>query len=392
MNKDNIEKLIAFIREIYKTSEFIPLNEPRFIGNEKKYLTDCIDSTFVSSVGKYVDKIEKDMADYTGAKYAVAAVNGTAALHIALLMAGVKPGDEVITQPLTFVATANAISYCNARPVFVDVDKDTLGLSPDKLDHFLKTNTQWDPLNSKLLNTSTNNPISAVVPMHTFGHSARIDEIVEVCNHYGIPVVEDSAESIGSLYKGKQTGTFGKLGIYSFNGNKTITCGGGGIIVTDDETLAKKAKHITTTAKIPHKWEYRHDMIGYNYRMPNLNAALLCAQLEKLDDFIENKRATAQKYADFFDTLNTIPLNAKLEFLVEPKNSFSNYWLNAVILSDRKARDEFLAYTNDKGIMTRPIWTLMNKLEMFNNRQTGDLSNAEWLEDRVVNIPSSVII
>ncbi|MFW5879510.1 MAG: LegC family aminotransferase [bacterium] len=391
------DEIINFIRKLYnKPDGFIPLHEPRFIGNEKKYLMDCIDSTFVSSVGKYVDRIEKDMAEYTGAKYAVAAVNGTAALHIALLMADVKPGDEVITQPLTFIATANAISYCNARPVFVDVDKDTLGLSPEKLEHFLKNSTKWNANNSKRLNKSTNKPISAVVPMHTFGHPARIDEIVAVCNRYGIPVVEDSAESIGSLYKDKQTGTFGKLGIYSFNGNKTITCGGGGIIVTDDETLAKKAKHITTTAKIPHKWEYRHDMVGYNYRMPNLNAALLCAQLEKLDEFIKNKQAIAKKYAAFF-SLSGVADEAKtetsqLKFFMEPQNSFSNYWLNAVIFDNRKERNRFLKYTNEKGIMTRPIWTLMNKLEMFKNCQTGDLSIAEWLEDRVVNIPSSVLI
>ncbi len=381
---EEFKSIVQFIRELFnEPTNIIPLHTPVFNGNEKKYLLDCIDSTFVSSVGEYVNKIEKDIAEYTGAKYAVATVNGTAALHIALLMAGVNTGDEIITQPLTFVATANAISYCNAKPIFLDVDKDTMGLSPEKLEYFLKNYTKWDSSISQLLNTSTSKPISACVPMHTFGHPCRIDKIVEICNEYNVPVIEDAAESIGSLYKERHTGTFGKLGIYSFNGNKTMTCGGGGIIITNDEKLAKKAKHITTTAKIPHKWEYRHDMIGYNYRMPNINAALACAQLEQLDDFINNKRETAAKYDQFFKSLD-------LEFFTEPDNSYSNYWLNSVILKDRNERDEFLKYTNDNGVMTRPIWTLMNKLEMFKECQTDSLENAEWLEDRVVNIPSSV--
>ena len=388
---NRFQQIIEFIRELYnEPTNFIPIHAPVFNGNEKKYLNECIDTTFVSSVGKFVDRIEKDIAAYSGAKYAVATVNGTAALHIALLMAGVQPGDEVITQPLTFIATANAISYCNAIPIFLDVDKDTMGLSPKALEQFLKRNTKWDSQASKRINTSTSRPISACVPMHTFGHPCRIDEIVEICDKYGIPVVEDSAESIGSTYRGKMTGTFGKLGIYSFNGNKTMTCGGGGIIVTDDEQLANKAKHITTTAKIPHKWEYKHDKIGYNYRMPNFNAALACAQLEQLDGFITNKRETAQKYIEFFSTLNLIPSSLTLEFFVEPKNSYSNYWLNAVILNDINERDDFLKYTNDKGVMTRPIWALMNKLEMFKDCQTDVLENANWLGDRVVNIPSSV--
>jgi len=387
------KEITDFIRELYnEPNGFIPLHVPVFNGNEKEYLNECIDTTFVSSVGKFVDRIEKDIAEYTGSKYAVATVNGTAALHIALLLAGVKPGDEVLTQPLTFIATANAIIHANATPIFLDVDKDTMGLSPEALENFLKTNTKWDPSINQQINKSTLRPISACVPMHTFGHSCRIDEIVEICDKYGIPVVEDSAESIGSTYRGKMTGTFGKLGIYSFNGNKTMTCGGGGIIVTDDENLAKKAKYITTTAKIPHKWEYRHDMIGYNYRMPNINAALACAQLEQLDGFITNKRETAEKYRNFFSSLNPTPLSSNLEFFVEPKNSYSNYWLNAVILKDRTERDEFLKYTNENGVMTRPIWALMNKLEMFNDCQTDDLKNALWLEDRVVNIPSSVRI
>lgn len=382
MNK--YKPIIDFIRELYnQPTGTIPLHAPVFNGNEKKYLNECIDSTFVSSVGKFVDRIEKDVAKYTGAKYAVATVNGTAALHIALLMAGVKPGDEVITQPLTFIATSNAIKYCGADPIYLDVDRDTMGLSPEALEDFLKNNTRWDAKTSKLLNLSTSEPISACVPMHTFGHPCGIDEIVELCDKYGIPVVEDSAESIGSTYKGQMTGTFGRLGIYSFNGNKTMTCGGGGIIVTNDEELAKKAKYITTTAKIPHKWEYRHDMIGYNYRMPNINAALACAQLEQLDDFLENKRELANKYKTFFES-------EEIDFFIEPENAKSNYWLNTIFLKDRNERDEFLKYTNEIGVMTRPIWTLMNKLDMFNNCQTDDMVNSQWLEDRVVNIPSSV--
>ena len=394
MNK--YKPIIDFIRALYnEPTGFIPLHAPVFNGNEKKYLNECIDSTFVSSVGKFVDRIEKDIAEYTGAKYAVATVNGTAALHIALFLAGVKPCDEVISQPLTFIATANAISYCGAKPIFLDVDKDTMGLSPTALEDFLKNHTKWDSVTNQLINQSTNRPVSACVPMHTFGHPCRIDEIVEICDKYGIPVVEDAAESIGSYYKNIHTGTFGKLGILSFNGNKTITCGGGGMIITDDKELASKAKHITTTAKIPHKWEYRHDMIGYNYRMPNINAALACAQLEQINQIIKNKRMTAEKYREFFSTYLSRRSEAKtetpnLEFFAEPKNSFSNYWLNAVILKNRNECDKFLKYTNENGIMTRPIWTLMNKLEMFKDSQTDELKNSEWLEDRVVNIPSSV--
>ena len=384
---DKFDRIARFIKSLYPKQNLVELHTPFFYGNEKKYLLECINSTFVSSIGKYVDRIEEDISEYTGAKYAVATMNGTAALHIALLLAGVKHGDEVITQPLTFIATANAISYCGAKPIFLEVDRDTLGLSPERLEHFLKNHTKWDSKTSKFLNISTSKPITACVPMHTFGHPCRIDEIVEICEKYGIPVVEDAAESIGSLFKSKHTGTFGKLGVISFNGNKTITSGGGGMIITNDEELAKKAKHITTTAKIPHKWEYRHDMIGYNYRMPNINAALACAQLEKLDEFIANKRETAKKYKEFFDEFFD---NEDIEFIIEPKNSFSNYWLNAIILKSRKERDEFLQYTNENGIMTRPIWTLMNKLSMFKDCQTDNLENAEWLEDRVVNIPSSV--
>jgi perosamine synthetase len=377
----NYTPVVDFIRGVFNTDQFIPLHEPRFLGNEKKYLNECIDSTFVSSVGKFVDEFESKIADYTGAKYAIATSNGTSALHISLLISGVKSGDEVITQPLTFVATCNAISYCNASPIFIDVDKDTMGLSPVALQSFLKENATVT--NQQCVNKTTGKIIRACVPMHTFGHPCRIDEIKDVCDKWSINLIEDAAESLGSFYKNKHTGTFGQLGVISFNGNKVITAGGGGCIITDSEILATKAKHITTTAKEPHKWEYSHDMIGYNYRMPNLNAALIVAQLEQLDRFLKSKRNLANQYKEFFN-------NSDIEFVMELERSKSNYWLNAIILKNRKQRDLFLEETNSEGVMTRPIWTLMNKLRMFRNSQHGDLKNSEWLEQRVVNIPSSV--
>lgn len=379
------EEAIQFIREQFNTTGFIPLHEPRFSGKEKEYLLDCIDSTFVSSVGAYVDRFEVMLAEYTGAKHAVVTVNGTAALHVALKLAGVQPGDEVITQPLTFIATANAISYCGAIPCFVDVDRDTLGLSPSALRDFLETQTEQDATTGRRINKETRRPITACVPMHTFGHPCRIDKIVAICAEYGIPVIEDAAESLGSTFKGKHTGTFGQMGVFSFNGNKTITCGGGGAIVANDEALAKRAKHITTTAKVPHRWEFVHDEIGFNYRMPNLNAALACAQLEQLDGFLANKRALAEAYKAHFPTLG-------MSFVAEPEQARSNYWLNALILSGREERDAFLQTTNDAGVMTRPVWHLMNELEMFKHCPCGSLENSNWLEHRVVNIPSSVRI
>jgi aminotransferase in exopolysaccharide biosynthesis len=384
---DKYKAFVKFVREIYNESEgFIPLHEPRFRGNEKKYVNDCIDSTFVSSVGKYVNMFEEKIAEYTGAKYAVAAVNGTAALHIALLLSGVKRNDEVITQSLTFVATANAISYTGASPVFVDVDKDTFGLSPQKLSEWLELNVEVKNIGGvkKAVNKDTGKVVSACVPMHTFGHPCRIDEIIEICDKYNIAVIEDAAESLGSYYKNKHTGTFGKFGTLSFNGNKTITTGGGGMILTDDIHLAKIAKHITTTAKVPHKWEFVHDMRGFNYRLTNIAAALGVAQIEQLPGFIESKRKLAEDYSLFFDNLG-------VNFINEPENAKSNYWLNAVLLKDRKERDEFLEFTNDYGVMTRPVWELMNRLPMFKNSPIGDLTNSEWLADRLVNIPSSVI-
>lgn len=376
-----MQNIVDFIKKTFSTAEFIPLHEPRFVGNEKKYLNECIDSTFVSSVGKFVDEFEKKIAEFTGAKYAVATTNGTSALHISLLLAGVERDDEVITQPLTFIATCNAISYTGATSVFVDVDLETMGLSPKSLKEFLNANCEI--ADNRCRNKTSGKTVKACVPMHTFGHPCRIDEIKEICDAWHIALIEDAAESLGSYYKDKHTGTFGLLGAISFNGNKIITSGGGGCIVTDDEALAKKAKHITTTAKIPHRWEYSHDMIGYNYRLPNLNAALLVAQLEELESFLQNKRALADEYREFFKDQN-------IGFAVEPKSSRSNYWLNAIVLKDREQRDEFLEFSNNNGVMTRPIWTLMNRLEMFKECQCGDLKNAAYLEDRVVNIPSSV--
>jgi len=376
--------VVDFIKSQFPSQDFIPLHEPRFIGNEKKYVNDCIDSTFVSSVGKYVNDFEKQIAEYTGAKYAVAIVNGTAALHMAMLVAGVKRDEIVITQSLSFIATCNAISYIGASPLFVDVDMDTMGLSPDKLKIYLKE-FAVKKSNGFSYQKTTGQKISACVPMHTFGHPCRIDEIATICNEYNIALVEDAAESIGSRYKEKHTGTYGIVGAISFNGNKTITCGGGGVIITDNEALAKRAKHLTTQAKVPHRWNFVHDEIGYNYRMPNINAALMCAQLEELDSFLDNKRELSALYKNFF-------ANGEIKFVSEPAHSKSNYWLCAILLPDKKSRDAFLEYTNDNGVMTRPTWALMNKLEMFKNSMCGNLDNAQVLEDRLVNIPSSVRI
>jgi len=375
------QEIIKFIKTVYNTNEFIPLHEPRFIGNEKKYLNECIDSTFVSSVGEYVDKLEHLIAKFVDAKYAVATSNGTSALHVSLLSVGVEQGDEVITQSLTFVAACNAISYCNAKPVFVDVDRDTMGMSADSLRLFLEENAVVK--NDKCINKITEKIIKACVPMHTFGHPCRIDEIKQVCDEYGIAVVEDAAESLGSYYKGKHTGTFGKVGVISFNGNKIITSGGGGCVVTDDADLARKIKHITTTAKVPHLWEYKHDMIGYNYRMPNINASLLVAQLENIDVFLKDKHELSLLYKDFFSSTN-------IRYVTNPKDGVSNYWLNSIVMESREDRDRFLEESNAEQVMTRPIWALMNKLDMFSHAQCGDLSNSIWLEERVVNIPSSV--
>lgn len=378
---NNFQEVISFIKSLYPNQCPVPLHAPVFLGNEKKYLLDCIDSTYVSYVGKYVSQFEEMTAKYTGAKYAVAVVNGTAALQIALQVAGVENGDEVITQPLTFVATANAISHCGALPVFVDVDTDTMGMSPEKLEDWLLKNTKHDTISGKTINKSTNNSISAIVPMHTFGFSCRIDEIVQIADKYNIPVIEDSAESLGSFYKKKHTGTFGLTGIFSYNGNKTITTGGGGMIITDNEEFAKKAKHITTTAKVHHKWEYIHDEVGYNYRLTNISAAIGLAQMENLDLILDNKRKTAGIYKKFF-------ADKDISFVNEPFESSSNFWLNCIELRDRHERNLFLEEANDSNVMSRPTWRLMNKLEMYKTCFAGNLDNSEYLEDRIVNIPS----
>ena len=373
--------LIRFIRDQYRAEDFIPLHAPVFNGNEQKYVADTIQSTFVSSVGAYVDRFERDIVDYTGSPKAVATVNGTAALHIALKLAGVLPGELVITQPLTFVATCNAIAYCNAEPVFIDVDRHTLGLSPTAMAVWLEEHAQIDD-NGLCRTKADGKVIRACLPMHTFGHPADLDGLVKVCANWNLALVEDAAESLGSFYKGRHTGTFGLLGTLSFNGNKIITTGGGGMVLTNKE-LGDRAKHLTTTAKQPHPYEYVHDEVGYNYRLPNLNAALGCAQLEQLETFISAKRELADCYATHLK-------GSDLQFFTEPTNCRSNYWLNTVVCENKQERDALLKATNDKSVMTRPIWALMNHLPMYASSRKGDLTQAEWLEARVVNLPSSV--
>lgn len=375
-------QITDFIHQLFGTEETVPLHAPLFIGNEKKYLEECIDTTFVSSVGKFVDRFEADMAAYTGARKAVVCVSGTNALHMAMMLAGVERDDEVLTQALTFIATCNAISYIGAHPVFIDVDMETLGLSPKAVKDWLVKNAEVK--NGACYNKHSGRRVKACVPMHTFGHPVKIDELVAVCEEWHLELVEDAAESIGSLYKGRHTGTFGKVGAISFNGNKTITTGGGGMLLFQDEELGTLAKHLTTQAKVPHRWAFVHDHIGYNYRMPNINAALGCAQLENIDRYVADKRETAAIYADFFKNIPDIT------FFTEPENCRSNYWLNVVMLKDKTAQQEFLEYTNDHGVMTRPVWELMNRLEMFKHCETDGLKNTEWLADRIVNIPSSV--
>ena len=374
------QDIVEFIKSLYpEYGEHIPLHAPVFLGNEKKYLNDCIDTTFVSSVGQYVERMERMVAEYTGATRAVVCVNGTNALYMSLLLCGVEQGDEVITQPLTFIATANAISYLNACPVFCDVDEDTMGLSPTAVRHWLEKNAEIRK--GTCVNKNTGRKISAVVPMHTFGHSVHLDGFVTLCEEWELALVEDAAESIGSFYKGKHTGLFGRVAALSFNGNKTITTGGGGMLLFMSEELGETAKHLTTQAKIPHRWEFKHDAVGFNYRMPNINAALGCAQMENIERILENKRKTAMAYKDFF-------AGSEIKFFDEPKDCKSNFWLNAVLLPTKEAQLKFLEETNEAGIQTRPIWELMNRLVMFKDCQRGDLTNAEMFADRVVNIPS----
>ncbi len=379
-NSGLFQPVVDFVRSIYGQG-FVPLHRPVFEGAERQYLVDCIDSNFVSSVGARVVEFEQRVAEFTGARYAVATVNGTAALHVALELAGVRRGDEVITQSLTFIATCNAMSYAGAHPVFVDVDRDTMGMSPQSLRRFLSA--YCEIRDGAAFNRHSGRRIAACSPMHTFGHPCRIEEIVAACDEFGIAVVEDAAESLGSYVGNRHTGTFGKLGTLSFNGNKIITTGGGGMIITDDEALARHAKHLTTTAKVPHPFEFVHDEIGFNYRLPNLNAALGCAQMEKLPMMLGIKRDIAGRYAKFFN-------GTGIDFVAAPAGTLSNYWLNAIVMGGESERDDFLQYTNSHDVMTRPVWRLMSRLEMFRHCQHDGLENSLWLEERVVNLPSSV--
>ena len=376
-------EFVEFVQRLYGTTEFIPLHAPRFEGNERNYVLDTLESTFVSSIGEYVTKFETAIAKYVGCNFAIATVNGTAALHTALKLGGVRYGDEVITQSLTFVATCNAIRYCGADPVFLDVERKTLGMSPIGLEEFLVESTELRD-DGACWNKFTGRRIGACLPVHSFGHPARIDEIRKLCRKFNLVLIEDAAESLGSYYKNCHTGLFGEMGTVSFNGNKIITTGGGGIIITDDQEIARRAKHITATAKIPHPWLFLHDEVGYNYRMPNINAALGCAQLEVIDDYIKRKRELANQYYSWFEERG-------YELYREPMGAKSNYWINAVVTESREERDRFLQYTNDHDVMTRPLWTPMHTLQMYENDGRTDLTNTEWLESRLVNIPSSVI-
>lgn len=374
------QEILSVIRQLFPNQDTIPLHQPFFGGKEKEYLNKCIDSSFVSSVGPFVNRLEKDILKYSGTHHAVAVVNGTAGLQVALQLIGVKKGDEVITQALSFIATSNSIHFAGATPIYVDVDYDTMGMSPDSLTEFLDQNAELR--NNQCFNKSTGKRISACLPMHTFGFPCRIEEISQICKKWSIPLVEDAAEALGSEYRQQKIGSFGDLAVFSFNGNKIVTAGGGGVIVANDENLAKRVKHLTTTAKLPHKYDFVHDEAGYNFRMPNVNAALLCAQLEQLDDFLKNKRELAQQYANFF---NRSPI-----FRREMKNTKANYWLNCIEFENLKERNSFLDEANDNGIQCRPIWTLSFLLPMYTDCFRDRQDNAMRLFERIVNLPSSV--
>ncbi|TGL98087.1 LegC family aminotransferase [Leptospira barantonii] len=375
------DRIVKAIRNVVGNSSVV-LHEPTFSGNEWQYVKECIDTSFVSSVGKFVDRFESELATFTGAKHAVAVVNGTAALHIALKLAGVKQNEEVLIPSLTFIATANGVSYCGAIPHFVESEETTLGMDPKAVREYLSSITEMR--NGQCVNRSTGRVIRAMVPMHTFGHPVDLDGILSVGRDFHIEVVEDAAESLGSYYQGRHTGTLGLLGTLSFNGNKTITTGGGGAILTNDSEIAKRAKHITTTAKIPHRWEYVHDEIGYNYRMPNINAALGCAQLEQMPGFLKVKKDLFRKYKESFSSISDVSI------FEEPKGSQSNYWLQTLVLSKNVsgARDEILTTTNDNGVMTRPCWRLLHTLKPFADCPRMELPTALSLEERLINIPS----
>lgn len=381
MSKDQF--IFKFIKNQFKGFDKVPLHEPKFIGNEKKYILDAIESSYVSSSGFYVDKFENDAAKYLKVNKAVSVVNGTSALHTALKLVGVSNGDEVITQALTFIATANAISYNGAKPIFLDVDLDTMGLSPQAVDNFLG---EFGELREDgCYNKKTKKKISACIPMHTFGFPVQIDRLERICSKWKIPIVEDAAEAIGSKFNSKYVGCFGDIGVYSLNGNKIITSGGGGLLVSKNKQLMNEAKHIVTTAKVPHEYEYLHDKIGFNYRMPNINAALACAQLENLELFIENKRKLAEQYFEFFSTLG-------IKFRKELKNTRANYWLMCIEFNDKVERNNFLKKSNLNNIITRPIWRLMIKNNPYSSCQKDSLKNSYFLENRIVNIPSSARI
>ena len=380
MNK----KLISFIQDTYQTNEFIPLHAPHFGGNEKVYVNNTLDSTFVSSVGQYVDQFEQHIEQYTGSAKAIATVNGSAALHTALYMAGVKAGDLVLTQALTFVATCNALFHMDAEPVFIDVSTTSLGLCPVALAHYLEQHAVINDA-GQCIHKKTKQQFKAVMPMHTFGHPVEIDELLIICQQWHLTLIEDAAESLGSFYKGQHTGTFGRFSALSINGNKIITTGGGGMVLCKSLADGNHTKHITTTAKKPHVYEFYHDEPGFNYRLPNLNAALGCAQMEVLPQYIEQKRTLANHYQSFFET-------SDFRFVIEPPYAQSNYWLNAIICPDKVSRDTLLKATNDQGVMTRPVWTLMHRLPMFKDSLRGELTNSIWLESCLVNIPSSPII
>jgi aminotransferase in exopolysaccharide biosynthesis len=379
---ERFKDVIDFIRSQYPEDGPVPLHVPRFNGNEKKYLAECIDSTFVSYVGEFVNRFEEQTAEFTGSRYAVAVVNGTAALQLALQCAGVEAGEEVLTQALSFVATANAVRHAGADLVFLDSDKETLGMDPDGLQAFLTDNARIED-DGRCINRISGKRIAACVPMHVFGHPVKIERIAEICRRYGIPLIEDAAESLGSFCNGRHTGTFGLCGILSYNGNKTITCGGGGMIISDDEGVAARIKHVSTTAKKPHRWEYEHDEVGYNYRLPNVNAAVGCAQMEQLPEFLRRKRELAIRYRQFFT-------EAGIRFIDEPEGASSNFWLNAVMLESREERDAFLKRCHENGILCRPVWKLLPELPMYNACFSSDLPVAKMFESRIVNIPSSV--
>lgn len=368
------------------TGRFYALHEPRFAGSEWDYTRECLDTGWVSSAGKYVDQFERMLAEYTGMSHAVATVNGTAALHLCLRLAGVEPGDEVLVPALTFVATANAVAYCHAVPHFVDAEANTLGLDASRLSSYLADNAEVK--GDVCYNRRTGRAIRALVPMHTFGHPSDMEALLEVAARFRLTIVEDAAESLGSFHKQRHTGHHGRVAAFSFNGNKIVTTGGGGAILTNDAELGRRAKHLSTTAKVPHAWEYHHDAIGYNYRMPNLNAAVGCAQMEQLPSFIKAKRALAARYAEAFTDV------AGIRFFAEPADAASNYWLNVLLLDEANLslRDAILDLTNKNKIMTRPAWKLLHRLPMYQDCPRMELPVAEALEQRLINIPSSVSV